>query len=195
MTGCATPGDTVWYSSWDTHKRRYSHSWEITETLDGHWIGVNTLRANQLVGEALRNNVIPVLSGYSNLNAEVRYDAENSRIDWLLSAEDRVDCYLEVKSVTLLQKQWGYFPDTITIRGQKHLRALQTIAKMGYRSVLFFAVLHSGIHRVAPARHIDPCYADLISQAQQSGVEILCYGCQLSQYGMWIRAPLPLNII
>lgn len=194
MTGCATPGDTVWYSTSDNRKRRYPRSWELTETASGQWIGINTLRANALVGEALRAETIPELAGYARLRGEVRYGAENSRIDWLLSAEDRADCYIEVKSVTLLQHQSGYFPDAVTLRGQKHLRELQAMAEMGYRAVLFFAVLHSGIDRVSPARHIDPHYADLVLQAQQSGVEVLCYGCQLSRHGMRIHAPLPIII-
>ncbi|HBP95273.1 MAG TPA: DNA/RNA nuclease SfsA, partial [Pantoea agglomerans] len=46
MTGCATPGDRVWYSTSDSLTRKYPHSWELTETQQGHWICVNTLRAN-----------------------------------------------------------------------------------------------------------------------------------------------------
>lgn len=51
MTGCATPGDTVWYSTSDNLKRKYAHSWELTQTQQGHWICVNTMRANTLVRE------------------------------------------------------------------------------------------------------------------------------------------------
>jgi len=194
MTGCAVPGDRVWYSTSDNLKRRYPYSWELTETARGQLIGVNTLRANQLVGEALRAGVIPELAGYDKLTAEVRYGVENSRIDWLLAAENRANCYIEVKSVTLLQQESGYFPDAVTLRGQKHLRELQAMAELGHRAVLFFAVLHSGITRVAPARHIDPHYADLVLQARRNGVEILCYGAQLSPDGMWLDHRLPLFI-
>ncbi|TKI08802.1 DNA/RNA nuclease SfsA [Martelella alba] len=191
MTGCAVPGDQVWYSTTDNRKRRYPHSWELTRTADGQWIGINTLRANLLLGEALATGDIPALAGYDTFRAEVRYGAENSRIDWLLAAENRASCYIEVKSVTLLQQQWGYFPDAVTLRGQKHLRELQFMAQAGYRAVLFFAVLHTGITRVAPARHIDPLYADMLLQARQNGVEILCYGAQLSNEGMRLHHPVP----
>lgn len=194
MTGCAVPGDTVWYSTSDNRKRRYPHSWELTETARGQWIGVNTLRANALLAEAVRADAIPELSGYTTLTAEVGYGMENSRIDWLLAAEKRANCYIEVKSVTLLQQEWGYFPDAVTIRGQKHLRELQAMAEMGHRAVLFFAVLHSGITRVAPARQIDPHYADLVLQAQQHGVEVLCYGAQLSPDGIVLKNAIPLFI-
>lgn len=93
MTGCATPGDTVWYSTSDNPKRKYPSSWELTHTQAGDWICVNTLRANALVHEAIAQRQIGEVSGYTKIRSEVRYGAENSRIDLLLQAEDRPDCY------------------------------------------------------------------------------------------------------
>ncbi len=192
MTGCAPTNSIVWYSTSDNPARKYTHSWELTQTQTGEWICVNTLRANTLVKEAIEQNHIIELSGYTGLKPEVKYGHENSRIDLLLQADNKVNCYIEVKSVTLLQQQCGYFPDTVTLRGQKHLRELTAVADQGNRAVLFFAVLHSGIRQVAPARHIDPDYARLMKQAQASGVEIICYGASLSSEGMQLKARLPL---
>ena len=180
MTGCATPGDTLWYSTSENLTRKYPHSWELTHTQQGDWICVNTLRANTLVKEALNSQNIPELSGYASLHSEVKYGAEKSRIDFLLKADHRVNCYIEVKSVTLLHQGKGYFPDAVTERGQKHLRELANIAKHGERAVMLFVVLHSGIEDVTPARHIDARYAELMVQARASGVEVLCYKAQLS---------------
>jgi sugar fermentation stimulation protein A len=194
MTGCATPGDTIWYSTSDNTKRKYAHSWELTHTQQGDWICVNTLRANTLVREAIEQNLIPELSGYSKISSEVKYGSENSRIDLLLQAENRVNCYIEVKSVTLLQQQQGYFPDAVTLRGQKHLRELQTVVESGQRAVLFFAVLHSGIDQVAPAHHIDARYSALLAQVQQQGVEVICYRAKLSPSGINLYDKLPFFI-
>ncbi len=201
MTGCATPGDTVWYSTSDNPKRKYAHSWELTETAQGHWICVNTLRANQVVHEALLAQRIPELAGYSQITPEVRYGMENSRIDLLLQAPDRINCYIEVKSVTLLQQTplymspyQGFFPDAVTQRGQKHLRELMQVAEKGERAVLFFAVLHSGIAEVAPAHHIDARYAELFCEARQKGVEIFCYATTLCPDGITLTYPLPLTV-
>lgn len=180
MTGCATPGDTVWYSTSDSQTRKYPHSWELTENTDGHWICVNTLRANTLVQEALNHGVIRELSDYHSLRAEVKYGEENSRIDFLLTEPGLPDCYVEVKSVTLLQEGQGFFPDAVTLRGQKHLRELMAIAASGQRAVLFFAVLHSGIEQINVARHIDRQYAALLDQARLAGVEIIVYKASLS---------------
>lgn len=70
MTGCATPGDTVWYSTSENTKRKYPHTWEMTETQSGAFICVNTLRANQLVKEALTNGMLPELVGYGTQKAK-----------------------------------------------------------------------------------------------------------------------------
>ncbi|MFH8133446.1 DNA/RNA nuclease SfsA [Pantoea osteomyelitidis] len=190
MTGCATPGDTVWYSTSDSLTRKYPHSWELTETQQGHWICVNTLRANQLVREALAADRIPELVAYTRCQPEVRYGMENSRIDFLLQAQGRRNCYIEVKSVTLLQQGKGYFPDAVTVRGQKHLRELITIVAEGHRAVLLFTVLHSGIEDVSPARHIDARYAELLVQAQRNGVEVLAYQATLSATGIFLKNPV-----
>lgn len=181
MTGCAEPGSTVWYSTSDNPQRKYPHRWELTETQAGHWICVNTARANRLVVEAINTNIITELRGYLSLRTEVKYGSEKSRIDILLEAEDKSLCYIEVKSVTLLDNGRGYFPDSVTTRGQKHLRELAEIAQNGQRAVLFFAILHSGIENISAAHHIDPDYYHLIKQAEQAGVEIICYKATLNQ--------------
>lgn len=180
MTGCATPGDTVWYSTSDNTKRKYPHSWELTQTARGHFICINTLRANQLVAEALTKKCIPELSEYSEIKPEVKYGAENSRIDFFLSHNELPDCFIEVKSVTLLDDNQGFFPDAVTLRGQKHLRELMHIAKEGKRAILLFVALHTGIHVASAAAHIDKKYAQLLEEARQSGVEVLCYQADIT---------------
>ncbi len=194
MTGCATPGDTVWYSTSHNIKRKYPHTWEITQTAGGEYICVNTLRANQLVKEAISLDLIPELRGYNSLKTEVKYGAENSRIDFLLQAEDQPECYIEVKSVTLADRDNGYFPDAVTLRGQKHLRELISVAAEGKRAVLFFAVLHSAIGKFSPARHIDPKYTQLLNEAQKQGVEVLAYKAELSADNITLRSALPVTL-
>lgn len=175
MKGCAEPDDTVWYSTSDNLKRKYPFSWEITETKSQHYICVNTIRANQLVEEALNQGLIAELTGFTSLQREVKYGNENSRIDFLTTYQDKPNTYIEVKSVTLLEGEHGYFPDAVTLRGQKHLRELMDMVSQGHRAVLLFAVLHSGINDIAAAAHVDPAYAELLKQAELAGVEIIAY--------------------
>jgi sugar fermentation stimulation protein A len=179
MTGCATPGDIIFYSVSDNTKRKYQYTWEFTLTEANHLICVNTAKANSLVALAIAQNKIPELIGYQTCQAEVKYGSENSRIDFLLKDKNKADCYIEVKSCTLLDERLnagdGYFPDAVTTRGQKHLRELIEMKQQGYRSILLFAVLHSGIKRVQAADFIDPKYASLLTQAKQAGVEVIYY--------------------
>lgn len=191
MTGCATPGDTVWYSTSQSATRKYPHTWEITETREGAFICVNTLRANPLVKEAIAAGRIAELTGYSALKGEVKYGAEGSRIDFMLQAPGRPECYIEVKSATLADRDQGYFPDAVTLRGQKHLRELISVAAAGQRAVILFAVLHSAISRFSPARHIDSKYAQLLNEAQTQGVEVLAYKAELSATGITLNESIP----
>ncbi len=179
MTHCGGPGDTIWLSDSNNSKRKYRYSWEYTQNQAGHFICVNTQRANQIVKEALLAKQIAPLAHYNSLASEVKYGAENSRIDFLLSQQDVPDCYVEVKSVTLLEQGLGFFPDTQTVRGQKHLRELIEVKQSGARAVLLFAVMHSGIKQVRAAKHLDPIYTELIGQAAASGVEIYAYGAAM----------------
>ena len=179
MTGCAEPGSQIYFSESDNLKRKYRYTWELTFTKTGHWICINSALANKFISKALNNKEIEALSGYESIKAEVKYGNENSRIDFLLSAPNQSDCYLEVKSCTLLDETFGngqgFFPDTVSVRGQKHLRELIEMKSLGYRAVLVFAVLHSGIKSVTAAKHIDEKYALLFEKAQQAGVEVIRY--------------------
>ncbi len=179
MTGCAEPNDTVWYSTSANPKRKYPFSWELTQTKNNHFICVNTIKANQLVEEALTASTITELAGYSSIQREVKYGSENSKIDFFLSSPEKTDAYVEVKSVTLLEGEQGYFPDAVTTRGQKHLRELIAVAQQGQRAILLFAVLHSGINSVKIAKHVDKKYNDLIIEAQAAGVEIIAYKAEI----------------
>ena len=175
MSGCAESGDTIWYSTSNNPKRKYQYSWELTQTKQNHMICVNTILANKLVEEAINNNVISELVGYKTLKREVKYGSENSKIDFLLTEGEKPNAYVEVKSATLLVNGQGYFPDSVTTRGQKHLRELIEVVESGQRAILLFAVLHSGINSVKPASHIDHKYGELINEAINSGVEVLAY--------------------
>ncbi|MBM7071491.1 DNA/RNA nuclease SfsA [Shewanella sp. 202IG2-18] len=187
MKNCQFPEHKVWFSTSDNPKRKYSRTWELMETPEGHLIGVNTGKANHLAVEAIEAGVIKELANYSKMRKEVKYGSENSRIDILLSAADKPDCFIEVKSCTLLEDGKGYFPDAVTTRGQKHLRELAEVALSGNRAVLLFIVQHSGIRQVSPATHIDPKYSELLKEAIEKGVEVLAYGAEISPQMITIK--------
>jgi sugar fermentation stimulation protein A len=188
MKNCIEEGADVWLSRSDNPSRKYPFTWELTRTARGHFIGINTGKANSIVKAGILGNKVAEVRHYPILKTEQKYGSENSRIDILLSGHSKFpDCFLEVKSVTLLEapvyKGLGYFPDSVSERGAKHLRELTQMVEQGYRAVLFYCVQHSGINEVRPAPHIDHVYADTLRRAIAAGVEVLAY--KVSFRGNW----------
>ncbi|MFT5789653.1 MAG: sugar fermentation stimulation protein A [Shewanella sp.] len=194
MRNCLFPDSKVWFSVSDNPKRKYSRTWELAETPDGDMIGINTGRANALAEEAINAGVITELCGYGSLRREVKYGNENSRIDILLEDSDRANCYVEVKSCTLLEHGQGYFPDAVTTRGQKHLRELMEMVQQGHRAVLLFVVQHTAIDSVKAAAHIDPAYAKLLDEAYSAGVEVLAYRAEMSSTAVSLVKSCPVKL-
>ena len=62
-------------------------------------------------------------------------------------------------------------------RALKHVHALKRMVSLGHRGVLIFCAQHCGIHRVSPARSIDPAYARGLEEAIEAGVEVYAAGC------------------
>jgi sugar fermentation stimulation protein A len=174
MKNCGKEGDKVWYSLSNNPKRKLPGTSEIVELGNGDRIGINTHLANKLVKEALESGVIEELSGYVAWKSEVKIG--NSRIDLRGEDSNGSYCYAEVKSLTLLEENGiGCFPDSVTERGQKHLKELIQLTSEGIQAALIFCVQHTGIKEAAPADHIDPEYGRLLREAVSKGVKVLAY--------------------
>ncbi|WP_199105054.1 DNA/RNA nuclease SfsA, partial [Halomonas sp. A3H3] len=104
----------------------------------------------------------------------------DARLDFRLDDPERGRAYIEVKQVTLKEQDGhGYFPDSVSVRGTKHLHSLRVLTEQGERAVLLFCVAHEGIADVAAAAHIDATYAAALAEASASGVEVLAYGIEV----------------
>ena len=188
MTGCAEPGWTVWYSLSDNPKRKYAATWELVHTGRGI-CSVNTGRANYLVKEAIEQGVIAEVSG-QEIKTEAKIPNGSGRFDLLVDTT-----YVEVKSVTLrMDDGHGEFPDAVSSRALKHVRALEEVVADGYRGVLMFCAQHTGIDTVRPAREIDPTYAQALGEALERGVEIYAYGIDTDLKHISITQPLPFKL-
>lgn len=173
MKGCASTGSQVLLSRSDKPKRKLPYTWELVE-VNGGWVGINTGHPNRLVREGIEQGVIRELQGYASIKPEVRYGGENSRIDLLLDGPSGL-CYVEVKNVTLVEGTQAFFPDAVTVRGQKHLRELMAMVRQGHRAVIFYVVQRQDSVSVSAADSIDPEYGRLLRLAVTNGVEALAY--------------------
>lgn len=194
MMGCDAPGSRVWLSYSINPRRKLAWTWELVEVAQsGALACINTARANAVIGELLDGARPATLEGYDRLRPEVRYGGEKSRIDWLVedSRGVRPPVWVEVKNVTLVEEGIGYFPDAVTVRGQKHLRELVGRVEAGDRAMLLFCVSHSGAHEVRPAAGIDPVYARLLREAADQGVECCAWRMRMAPQGLYPGAQVP----
>jgi sugar fermentation stimulation protein A len=191
MTGCANADTLVYLSKSDSPKRKYRYTWEYSTDMAGHRIGINTTNANRVVKDALVNSRIAGLEHYTKVVAEQKFG--DSRIDFKLTKDGEVDAYVEVKSVTLADKQTALFPDTVTARGRKHCIELASIAQQGHRAYLFFCIQRENINAFKLARHIDPMYAQALDFAKENGMKVLAYGCSMSELGIVIANPVEIS--
>jgi sugar fermentation stimulation protein A len=190
MLGLKTPGLACWLSRSDDPKRKLTYTLELIEA-DGALVGINTLRANRLVGEALAEGRIAGLGGYNNLRAEVAYGAA-SRADFRLDGFGRPPCWVEVKSATLARGDGlAEFPDCVSARGLRHVAELQARVAAGERAVILFVVQRGDCDRLALAADLDPAFSAGLGAAARAGVEILAHRCDVSPRGLHLAGPLP----
>jgi sugar fermentation stimulation protein A len=190
MLGLNTPGLGAWVSPADGAKRKLAWTLELVEA-DGGLVGVNTLHPNRLVAEALTAGAIAELAGYGVHRREVRM-GEASRVDFVLEEPGRPSCWLEVKNCHL-HRGGGLaeFPDCVAARSARHLRELTARVAEGARAAQLFVIQRTDCDRFAACADLDPAYAVGLLAAAAGGVEVLCYGCDISVGDIRIARRLP----
>lgn len=192
MTGLNVPGIEVWLSPARNPKRKLRYSWELARIGDG-LVGISTAHPNRIVEDAVNAQEIPELSGYAPARREVNY-GRNSRIDLLLEADNRPDCYVEIKNVNLKRTGPAEFPDAVTARGTKHLVEMSDMVTGGARAVMVYLVQREDCDEFRLAADIDPAYAAAFDDARAAGVEAVCYACRLSTEEIRVDRPLPIAL-
>ncbi|MEM9164390.1 MAG: DNA/RNA nuclease SfsA [Cyanobacteria bacterium P01_F01_bin.4] len=175
MTGVCHVNGQVMVSHSDNPKRKLAYTWELAEVGETQsvWAGVNTALPNRVIRAALADRIFPQLTDYPSIRPEVPYGEDRkSRIDFLLTAETHPPCYVEVKNTTWAKADCALFPDTVTTRGQKHLRELTALLPQA-RAVMLYFINRGDCPIFAPGDEADPTYGQLLRQAVQQGVEIL----------------------
>lgn len=201
MLSVNEPGADVWLSPANDPKRKLKYTWELIKVGDGPnaaMVGINTQHPNRIVYEAIEAGKIKELTGYEGQRREVKY-GKNSRIDVLLESPDKPMCYVEVKNTTLRRDLSpgapAEFPDSVTVRGAKHLVELGDMVEQGHRAVMFYLVQRDDASSFTVAADIDPTYAEHLTQAIKRGVEVIAYSCHVSPQEIEIDAPVKIELV
>jgi sugar fermentation stimulation protein A len=192
MLGCCQPGRPVWLSISTKRLRKYPYTWEFIE-MPSSLVGINTYLPNRLVREALEKGKIEGLEGYCEIKSEIR-TSRDARLDLMLSGKGLQECFVEIKNCTLVEDHVAMFPDAVTLRGQRHLRELASLAASGKRAVLFILVQRMDARCFRPADKIDPVYGRLLREAKATGVEIIVYDASVRPFMVELRAPLKVEL-
>lgn len=192
MLGLKDPGLIVWLEPSADPRRSLAWSWRLAELPGGALVGIDTSLPNRLVAEALAAGGIAELAGYPRIRPEVRYGAA-SRVDFLLTGDDRPDTYVEVKNVHLRRNgTWAEFPDSVTARGARHLAELGAVVAAGHRAVMLYVVQRTDCDRFALAHDLDPAYAAAHAAARAAGVETIVRATRIDTSSITLGDTLPL---
>lgn len=192
MTGIYIPGMPVQVSYSNSPTRKLPYTWEMVQvpstdengrTLidEPVWVGVNTALPNRIMKHMLENRLLPELGNYAEVDSEVVYGQERSRIDFRLAADPPI--YVEVKNTTWTAGNLALFPDTVTTRGQKHLRELMALLP-GSRAVMLYFINRGDCPYFAPGDSADPTYGELLRLAIAHGLTVLPCRFHVSPHGV-----------
>lgn len=190
MKTCLEPGAMVYLSPVNDPKRKTRFTWEMIE-INHKWVGINTNHPNLLVFEAVRDGLVPALSGYTDVKREVKFG--DSRFD-VMASNSREVCFIEVKNVSMKVDEFALFPDAKTERGRKHLETLIKVKQEGMRAVMFYVIQRTDVQKFGVARDIDPQYAESLQKAVEAGVEVIAMLAEVSPGGIELSKEVPFVI-
>jgi sugar fermentation stimulation protein A len=174
MTGVCQPGSLVQVSHHNNPQRKLAYTWEMIQ-VNQTWVGINTALPNRVIKLALEQKILSEIAlDYDTIKTEVPYGKDRkSRIDFLLTNNSQQpEIYLEVKNTTLAIEDIALFPDTVTTRGQKHLRELMAIVPEN-RAIMLYFINREDCLKFSPGDEADPLYGKLLREAVKQGVEVL----------------------
>lgn len=185
------PGRRIWLRPATGAARRTRWTAVLVESPDGNGlVSMDTTLPNRLALRALQETVLEELAGWRLVRAE--WPHEGSRLDFLLEDAAGRRLALEIKSVTLVEDRVALFPDAVTARGARHLRALADLAgRDGWEAAVLFVVQRPDCERVLAARSIDPNFADALADAREAGVRVLARRCHVSLHDVRLGEALP----
>jgi sugar fermentation stimulation protein A len=194
------PGQSiVWVSPAQRSERATAWDLRFVENpITGELISLDTRLPNALAAAGLATGFFPELWATS-VQAEVvmplldgrAHRGPRSRIDFLLNDRAGKRCWLEVKSVSLVEGTTALFPDAPTERGRRHLQELAARRAYGERAAVLFLIQRSDAAAVQAHAAMDPAFALAMAEAAGSGVEFYGVTTQITPAGARLAKMIP----
>ncbi|MFN3974691.1 MAG: DNA/RNA nuclease SfsA [Dehalococcoidia bacterium] len=180
-------GRTCWLVERHATKRKTAYDLALVDL--GHTLASADARLpSALVAEGVMEGGLEEFRGWRIRGREVPLG--HSRLDLVLEQDGRL-CWVEAKSVTLVERGVGLFPDAPTTRGQRHMESLAEAVRQGHRAAVVFVVQRSDACAFAPNDLADPAFGEALRAAQAQGVEVYAYRCRVGWEEVCLDAPLP----
>jgi sugar fermentation stimulation protein A len=181
----------------------------------GVWVSVDARKPGPLLAEAIAEGRLPEFAGYRLVRREPpvpepgpgqggeehTVGPHGGRFDLLLEGP-RGPCYVETKSVTLVEERRALFPDARariglagTRRGAKHMRALASLAEQGTEAAVVFVVQRPDAEEFAPNWKSDPYFGWELVAARRAGVRVLACRARVTPYEVAILDTIPTVLV
>ena len=168
-------------------RRKTAYDLALVE-VGGVLVSADARLPNTLLREAVDAGRVPAFADYDEIRAEVRLGG--SRVDLRLFGPSGT-CYVEVKSVTLVENGVGLFPDAPTTRGRRHVLELRQAVGEGVRAAVVFVIQRPDARALSPHWRADPDFCDALLEAAAAGVEVYAFGCAVSRAEVTLAARVP----
>jgi sugar fermentation stimulation protein A len=189
LTELFTPGRAVWLAPVDASHRRTSYDLKLVE-FASVLVSVDARLPNPLFEEALAGKGLPDFP-HSRIEREV--NVGGSRLDFRLTGNQGI-CWVETKSVTLVEEGVALFPDAPTSRGRRHLRELACARESGDQAAVVFVIQRTDANCFRPHHSADPEFSDALRQAADLGVAVRAFTCEVTTGDITLAREIPVNL-
>lgn len=185
-----TPGRRCWLVEFDDPRRKTRFDLKLM-AYAGTLVSVDARLPNSLFVEAVAARQLEPFRKFERVDREVRLG--DSRLDFRLEGSAGV-CWVELKSVTLVEDGVAQFPDAPTERGTRHVRELITAVGRGERAVVVFVIQRVDAVCFIPHDRADAAFGAALRDAARVGVGVYAWTCEVSLDRMVISAQVPVEL-
>ena len=190
LTELLTPGRACWLAEFNSPHRKTSFDLVLVEYA-GVLVSVDARLPNTLFAEALVAGRLEPFRRYDHVQREVRRG--ESRLDFRLSGSEGI-CWVEVKSVTLVEGGVARFPDAPTARGARHLCELTAAVRQGKRAAVVFVIQRPDARCFTPHVRADAAFGAALQEAASAGVGVYAWTCEVSERSIVVDRQIPIDL-